>query len=77
MACEIKIRAIMNKPSTSGKTILDLSKIIMYEFHYDYMKPKYGGNFGCVTWTLTPWFMTLRLMISTKTSLVVLTLGST
>ena len=24
--------------------ILDLSKIVMYEFHYDYMKPKYGNN---------------------------------
>ena len=24
--------------------ILDLSKIVMYEFHYDYMKPKYDGE---------------------------------
>ena len=23
---------------------MDLSKIIMYEFHYDYMQPKYGKN---------------------------------
>ena len=27
-----------------GEAILDLSKIMMYEFHYDYMKPKYGEN---------------------------------
>ena len=27
-----------------GQAILDLRKIIMYEFHYDYMKPKYGEN---------------------------------
>ena len=26
------------------QAILDLGKIVMYEFHYDYMKPKYGGN---------------------------------
>ena len=24
--------------------ILDISKIVMYEFWYDYMKPKYGDN---------------------------------
>ena len=27
-----------------GQVILDLSKILMYEFHYDHMKPKYGGK---------------------------------
>ena len=32
----------MNKPVYLGQAILDLSKIIMYEFHYDYMIPKYG-----------------------------------
>ena len=34
----------MNKPVYLGQAILDLSKIAMYEFHYDYMKPKYGEN---------------------------------
>ena len=32
----------MNKPVYLGQAILDLSKVIMYEFHYDYMVPKYG-----------------------------------
>ena len=32
----------MNKPVYLGQAILDLSKIVMYEFHYDYMVPKYG-----------------------------------
>ena len=40
-----KIKVMMNKPVYLGQAILDLSKIVMYEFHYDYMKPKYNdGN---------------------------------
>ena len=39
-----KVKVIMNKPVYLGQAILDLSKIIMYEFHYDYMVPKYGKN---------------------------------
>ena len=35
----------MNKPVYLGKTILDLSKTLMYEFHFDYMRPKYGERF--------------------------------
>ena len=34
----------MNKPVFLGQAILDLSKIIMYEFHDDYILPKYGEN---------------------------------
>ena len=34
----------MNKPIYLGLSILDLSKIVMYEFWYDYMKPKYADN---------------------------------
>ena len=32
----------MNKPVHLGLSILELSKILMYEFWYDYVKPKYG-----------------------------------
>ena len=40
MGCEIdKIKVVMNKPVYLGQAILDLSKIAMYEFHYDYIKP--------------------------------------
>ena len=43
MGCEMgKIKVVMNKPVYLGQAILDLSKIVMYEFHYDYMVPKYG-----------------------------------
>ena len=45
MGCEMgKVKVVMNKPVYLGQAILDLSKIIMYEFHYDYMIPKYGEN---------------------------------
>ena len=39
-----KIKVVMNKPIYLGQAILDLSKIIMYEFHYDYMKQKYNND---------------------------------
>ena len=32
----------MNKPVHLGLSILELSKILMYEFWYDYVKPKYN-----------------------------------
>ena len=45
MGCEMgKVKVMMNKPVYLGQAILDLSKIIMFEFHYDYMLPKYGKN---------------------------------
>ena len=39
-----KIQVVMNKPIYLGQVILDLSKIVIYESHYDYMKLKYGAN---------------------------------
>ena len=45
MGCEMgKVKVIMNKPVYLGQAILDLIKLIMYEFHYDYMLPKYREN---------------------------------
>ena len=37
-----KTPILMNKPVYLGFSILELSKILMYEFWYDYVKPKYG-----------------------------------
>ena len=39
-----KIKVVMNKPVYLEQAILDLSKIVMYEFHYDYMKRKYNND---------------------------------
>ena len=32
----------MKKPVCLGISILEISKILMHEFWYDYVKPKYG-----------------------------------
>ena len=37
-----KTEMLMNKPVCLGLSILELSKILMYEFWYDYVKPRYG-----------------------------------
>ena len=37
-----KPEILMNKPVYLGYSILGLRKILMYEFWYDYVKPKYG-----------------------------------
>jgi len=34
-------RVTLNKPISAGFSILEISKLIMYEFYYDYLKPKY------------------------------------
>ena len=39
-----KTRIKMNKPIYLGLSILDISKILLYEFWYDYMKPKYSND---------------------------------
>ena len=39
-----KVTLILNKPAYIGMCILELSKVLMYEFHYDYTKNKYVNN---------------------------------
>ena len=35
-------KVVLNKPIAVGFCILELSKLIMYKFYYDYLKPRYG-----------------------------------
>ena len=39
-----KTQILMNKPVYLGLSILDLSETVIYEFWYDYEKPKFGEN---------------------------------
>ena len=39
-----KIKVKMNKPLYLGLSILEISKTLIYEFWYDYIKPKYEDN---------------------------------
>ena len=39
-----RMKVKMNKPIYLGLSILDISKILMYELWYDYMKPKYNDK---------------------------------
>ena len=39
-----KTEIAINKPVYLGQAILDLSKALMYEFYYDYMRSKYENK---------------------------------
>ena len=41
---ENKVTLTLNKPACIGMCILELSKVLMYELHFDYIKNKYGNN---------------------------------
>lgn len=46
----------MDKPISIGMAILDISKVVMYEYYYDYLKPKYNTNI-CLAYTDTDSFI--------------------
>ena len=40
----MKTHIIMNKPTYIGMCVLDLSKLLMYDFHYNIIKKRYGSK---------------------------------
>ena len=41
---ENKVTLTLNKLASIGMWILELSKVLIYEFYYDYINNKYGNN---------------------------------
>ena len=41
---KVKESLFLNRPAYIGMCILDLSKTLMYDFHYDYIKQKYNNK---------------------------------
>jgi len=44
MARAAKQKILLNKPIAVGFCVLELSKLLMYTFYYDYLKPKYEAR---------------------------------
>ena len=42
--CKKKVTVALKRPAYIGKCTLELSEVLMYKFHYDYIKDKYGNN---------------------------------
>ena len=56
---------IIIKSAYAGMYILDLRKELIYEFHYDNIKKKYGNDYYSLT--LIVWCMKLKLKMFMKT----------
>ena len=62
-----KLALKLNKPAYIGMCILEMSKVLMYEFHYDYIKNKYGNKSKLLFTDSDSLMYELKLKMSTKT----------
>ena len=67
-----KTKVKMNKPIYLGSSILEISNLLMYEFWYDHMKPKYGNNVKLCYMDTDSFIMKIKQKISTKIFLMML-----
>jgi len=44
LVCGARQRITLNKPISVGFSLLEISKLIMHTFYYDYQKPKYDNK---------------------------------
>ena len=44
MLSKSKVTLTLNKPAYVGTCTLDVNKVMIYEFHYDYIRNKYDNN---------------------------------
>ena len=71
-----KVEVKMNKPIYLGQAIIDISKTLMYEFWYNYIKPKYGNKARlCYTDTDSFVISMLKQMIFTRILVMTLIIG--
>ena len=76
MAIGMKKRRVkMNKPLHLGISILDISKILMYEFWYNFIIPKYGDKAKLCYTDMIGLLFILKLKIFLKIFLVMLKNG--
>ena len=61
-----KTELVFNKPVYLGMSILDLSKTLMYEFHYKYIKKKFGSKVNLLFMDTDSFAMKSKQKISTK-----------
>ena len=77
MAIEMKKNMKMNNPVYLGMSILDISKLLMYEFWYDYIKLKYQDNAKLCYMYTKKWSEDLKVKIFMKILLMMLKNGLT
>ena len=70
-----KTKVKMNKPIYLGLSILEISKTLIYEFWYDYMKPKYNNDVKLCYMDTDSFIMNIKQMIFIKISLMTLKIG--